>query len=237
MKNKYLVWITLPFIFISIIYMQNFSYALGFGQNITIYDNSSNTQDEWYGTQEDNEVEPEDQAEQKWDLEGFFLNGYKLSVIGGFDFKNGVEGITVGDIFLDIDGDARYGGDTPDPNRRRPNDVGWINDNYGYDYAIRLNFNNNIFKVFEIRNSDQLKYVYYYSNDFSSPWRYAKEYNKQNNNGLKIVYGGDFAYYEHPYFQNKNVLPTNLQGIPLQGSDHYGFSIDLSFFTTRYYIY
>ena len=42
-------------------------------------------------------------AEQKWDLEGFFLQGTTLTMIGGFDFLNGESNYTSGDIFISID--------------------------------------------------------------------------------------------------------------------------------------
>ena len=77
--------------------------------NITIYDGNSSSETGWYGTQEDQEVEPGMQTGQYWDLEGFFLDGSMLSMVGGFNFKTGRDGYTSGDIFIDIDGDAGGG--------------------------------------------------------------------------------------------------------------------------------
>jgi len=66
--------------------------------DITIYDNRG-TGTGWYGGNEDQEVEPGMVNTQAWDLEGFFLQGNSLSMVGGFDFKNGYEGYKSGDIF------------------------------------------------------------------------------------------------------------------------------------------
>jgi len=85
------------------------AFALELGANITMYDGSSSTADVWYGMQEDQEVEPNCTTGQSWDLEGFFLNGNILTMVGGYDFANGYENTTSGDIFFDINGDYRAG--------------------------------------------------------------------------------------------------------------------------------
>lgn len=212
-------------IFVYVIYMQNFSYALDFGHNITIYDNSSTNTNIWYGQQEDNEVEPGDEEGQKWDLEGFFLKGYTLSVIGGFDFKNGVydssgKKITVGDIFLDTDGDAIYGGNETNPLNRSDGVYSFSLAEYGYDYAIRLNFDKQIYKVFELSSRSIGNSVYYAHNDWSNPWRYVREKDDSSGKYLDIpVYKGDLTYFDN--------LTDSITGF--QGGNHYGFSVDLSF--------
>src|SRR5690606_9818689 len=92
-----------------------FADPADFGANITIFDNNSRTHS-WYGNHEDNETEtnPDTLIGQQWDLEGIFLdNNLNLTLVGGYDFKNGAvaNGKTYrsGDIFIDIDGDASYG--------------------------------------------------------------------------------------------------------------------------------
>ena len=80
--------------------------ATSYGDNITIYDGTSSQTIGWYGHQEDDEVEPGMLQSQIWDLEGFYLDGSMLSVIGGFDFLHGVQNYpnyTSGDVFLDTD--------------------------------------------------------------------------------------------------------------------------------------
>ena len=84
----------------------NQSQANPYGTNITIHDSNPDTGN---GTginvgYEDNETEPGMVQSQVWDLEGFFLNGTTLTMIGGFDFLNGVVSgsstYTSGDIFI-----------------------------------------------------------------------------------------------------------------------------------------
>lgn len=57
-------------------------YALNLGTNITIWDKMGTVN-------EDQEVEPNCVWDQQWDLEGFFLKGTTLTMVGGYDFKNG----------------------------------------------------------------------------------------------------------------------------------------------------
>ena len=78
-------------------------------KNITIDDDGNSVekwQDGWYGPHEDNEVEPGMQTGQQWDLERFLLNDTKLSMVGGFNFKDGQTAggynYKGGDIFIDI---------------------------------------------------------------------------------------------------------------------------------------
>lgn len=41
---------------------------------------------------------------QAWDLEGIFLNGTSLSLVGGYDFLNGLSGGRPGDLFIKVGG-------------------------------------------------------------------------------------------------------------------------------------
>ena len=81
--------------------------------NITIDDNrhDASLNDWWNTTAEDQEVEPGMIYTQVWDLEGFFLDNDMLSIVGGWDFVNGVPtyDITSGDIFISIDAAPEYG--------------------------------------------------------------------------------------------------------------------------------
>src|SRR5476649_2359167 len=89
--------------------------ATPFGTNITISDgNYSGTG--WYSNREDQETEtnPNTVTSQQWDLEAMFMAGTNLTLVGGFDFKNGVtwsdgHNYKSGDIFIDVNGDAVYG--------------------------------------------------------------------------------------------------------------------------------
>ncbi|RPH50437.1 MAG: PEP-CTERM sorting domain-containing protein [Desulfobacteraceae bacterium] len=136
-----------------------------FADNITIYDDRvSGSVGTWAnrGTDpgEDQEVEPGMQTGQVWDLEGFFLDGNLLSMVGGYNFEAGYGGYFSGDIFIDDDGDAKYG----------VSGVSLLN---GYDYAIKLDFGEEAYYVFEISSSGTLSDVLSYNSYGSSPWRYT----------------------------------------------------------------
>ena len=69
----------------------------------------------WYGDHEDNETEthPNTLQGQHWDLEGMYMDGSALTVVGGYDFRDGFtysgHNYSSGDIFIDVDGDVVYG--------------------------------------------------------------------------------------------------------------------------------
>jgi hypothetical protein len=186
-----IVKMTLVLLFSLMVCISNI-YAYDFGINVTINDNRSNTgsndgysytnpkEHGWWTTGkgqggEDQEVEPGMMPLQKWDLEGFFLkDGKYLSIIGGFDFKNGVEGIRSGSIFIDVTGDAQYGRTA---NASVPN--------YGYEYAIDLNLVNSQYNVYQGSwNWDPV--IEQQNIPYSNPWRYR--------GGGELVTSGSFVY-------------------------------------------
>ncbi|GAB4367916.1 MAG: hypothetical protein Kow00128_12890 [Deltaproteobacteria bacterium] len=143
-----------------------------FAANITISDDVY-TGSGWYSNREDQEVEPGNVKSQVWDLEAFLLNGSTLSIVGGFDFKNGEAGggskiFRSGDIFIDIDGDAEYG----------PSNVGSgsgnsiVNNTFGYDYVLDLDFSSGTYDVYSLNSATSQVAVFYSQNDESNPWRY-----------------------------------------------------------------
>lgn len=94
--------------------------ALAFGTasahalNITISDNNIGTGSGFSGGPrgqglEDNEAEAGMVQSQAWDLEAFTLNGSKLKVYSGFNLLGGEQGYALGDIFIDVNGNAKYG--------------------------------------------------------------------------------------------------------------------------------
>ena len=183
--------------------------------NITIYDNRVSGNLGTWSNQgntpgEDQEVEPGMLQAQEWDLEGFFLNGNILSMIGGFDFKNGYGGMGSGDIFIDYTGDAKYGDDGSSLRN-------------GYDYAIDLVFgshgNPDRYNVYEITGQGTLVDVLSYNRDKSSPWSY-------NPGQQTSIASGAFSYL------TGNAALTNFSGGThnFGGNTHYGITgIDLSF--------
>jgi hypothetical protein len=161
------------------------AFAGTIGVNITVPDNGSNGAG-WYGAQEDNEVEPGMQTGQQWDLEGFFLKGNTLSIVGGYPFGPGVGGFTSGDIFIDVNGDAKYGNPPINPLTNPSQNL------YGWDYVIDLpkSFSSTgAYQVYHIDANSLLNMVFYFpgtTNRQSNPWTY--------NSGGSFVTAGSFSY-------------------------------------------
>lgn len=187
--------------------------ALNLGTNITKFDGSSSDSNNWYGTNEDNEVEPDCAGDQKWDLEGFFLNGSELQVVGGFDFKNGYGGYKIGDIFIDIDGNYN-------PNVYSMTDNGntEVSNNFGYEYVLDLAFDSDTdqgtYTIYNISGDNvYTSTVYYNQNQNSNPYRYVS--------GGQSVGTGTFSYHS-------GLSSTDVGG--LLGDTHYALTgFDLGF--------
>lgn len=154
--------------------------ALDFGDEITRFDGVKRsgwtaTYTAWWNTaNEDQEVEYGNETGQNWDLEGMFLNDTFLTMIGGYDFRNGYHSRYSGDIFLDVDGDFTPGKNVI--NRGSQGNVN-INNRFGYDYVLDMTFDAqkmaNSYKVYQIDASATLKTGYYRENDTSGAWRYV----------------------------------------------------------------
>lgn len=146
------------------------AFANGYGTNITMYDNrrDSGSGNSWYnGFNEDQEVEPGMLANQTWDLEGFFLNNTKLSIVAGFDLKDGNTNNNYtyisGDIFIDINGDAKYG-----------NFSGSATNTYGYEYVLDMDYTNFKYNVYQLNGNSILSQVIEASNvPASNPFKYV----------------------------------------------------------------
>jgi len=176
MKNC-LMFLCALFSFVFVLTDSSFATNWDWGTNITIYDGSQNTShgSGWYsgvnrGT-EDQEVEPGNEIDQPWDLEGFFLNGSNLTMVGGYDFVAGEymsdahTHIASGDIFIDVDGSYTQQ-DTP-----------MTTGNYGYEYVLDMDFSDSgvSYTVYDIRSSNDISLlnVSVPHNMFSNPWRYV----------------------------------------------------------------
>ena len=113
------------------------AFALTLGSNITINDQIKPLVD-----YEDQEIDFGSITSdgQGWDVEAFFLNGYDLSLVGGWDFENGrlYNGIDVqsGDIFVDV-------GVAPAP--VIPGDTG--SGTWGYDYVLDIDWDTKLFDI------------------------------------------------------------------------------------------
>lgn len=205
--KKYITIIIISVLFIGSAYN---SYALNFGSNITIYDQNSSTSNSWYGIQEDNEVEPGCVIDQRWDLEAFLLKGSQLTMVGGFDFKNGYGGYPSGDIFLDIDGDAVFG-----DVHRSSNKIETVPNTFGYDYVLDLNFSNFSYSVYSINSSATVNTTYFGINQGSNPWEYVA--------GGNLIGTGIITY--HSGLTNGDVGFSGYNGI----NTHYAATVDISF--------
>ncbi len=168
-----------------------------FGTNITIYDKNGQVG-------EDGETEPGMINNQSWDLEGFFLNGSKLSMVGGYNFKNGNSGYMSGDLFIDVHGDAKYGDihGTGYGNKT-------VTDTFGYDYVFDLNFNDSSYTVYALNTVSKTETSYYWQNQGSNPWRYV--------DGGEEIGDGSFNFME------------GVTGLGFEGDCHYALTgFDLS---------
>jgi len=190
--------------------------AILLDQNITIYDGVGSGTG-WYGAQEDQEVEPNCVTGQEWDLEGFFLNGTTLTMVGGFNFKDGKDGYTSGDIFIDVDGDAEYGPDNQGSGGEQSHPQ-VVTDTFGYDYVLDLDFSGDTYpyqvQVYKLDDQDTtLLRVWYNQNDVSNPWQY-------HSGGTPIGSLNPFTFYE-------GLQDSDVGG--LSGGTHYAVAVDLNF--------
>ena len=135
--------------------------------NITIYDGNG-----YFGegdAGEDNETEPNMVRSQIWDLEAFFLEGTTLTMVGGYNFKLGEDGGTrrfnSGDIF--IGENVLYGEFAANASDNDPKEEGSVSDSvmdnlFGYDFAIDLDFSVDKYYVYRINENTRVTTSYYY---------------------------------------------------------------------------
>jgi len=179
-----------------------------FALDITTYDLNSSADTGWYGKVEDQETEPGMQTNQGWDLEAFVQNGNFLSMIGGYDFVNGNQGLMSGDLFIDVTGDAYYADYT------NTNTAGnkTVQGNFGYDYVLDMNFDSFTYDVYSLDSSAYTITSFERDNQGSNPWLYAS--------GGTYIKSGTFGY---------QTGLTDAQTGFLGGSHNMVGGIDLSF--------
>lgn len=189
--------------------------------DITIFDTAvQGNPSTWYNRGnspgEDQEVEPNNLVAQKWDLEAFILQGSSLMMVGGYNFKRGVavagDLYTRGDIFLDINGDAKCG--TP-PESTVAGKFKVFN-TFGYDYALRLNFADNTYQVFALDSGSRLITVDLGKNAASNPWKYFGR-------GTRLDEIFSFEY--QTGLSHAEIL--NLYGLDVKGRRHNVVTLDL----------
>jgi hypothetical protein len=143
------------------------------GSSITISDGNA-AGSGWYSNHEDNETEanPYTVKGQDWDLEGMYLNSKSLTLVGGFDFKNGntyTDGHTYlgGDLFIDTTGDAKY----TQAQNGNSGLGGNVANSFGYDYVIHFSADVTTYSVFAINSSSIVSRAA--DVQASDPWRYV----------------------------------------------------------------
>lgn len=150
--------------------------ASPYGMNITIRDG--------VGSQgigplyEDDEAEPGMVQSQAWDLEGFFLNktnGQKLlTIVGGYNFYTGKDGMDAGDIFIDINGDSLHSpaGMPTNPSFGSKSLVS--NSVFKYDYVLDIDWGVGNYYIVKLDEGSMLQTTDYGSlhNVPSNPWLY-----------------------------------------------------------------
>jgi hypothetical protein len=167
------------------IFTSEIAHATPYGTNIT-KDDGINPGGLGVG-KEDNEAEPGMVQSQVWDLEGFFLEGKKLTIIGGYNFYTGQDNIKAGDIFIDTNGDAVYS----------PNIIpGYIyapysevsNGLFKYDYVLDINWAGGTFNIIQLNQDSLLKDTEYGAqyNKPSNPWIYVSGGNTINASPLSF---------------------------------------------------
>ncbi len=195
--------------------------------NITISDNNY-TGSDWYSNREDNETEssPNTIRTQQWDLEAMYLNGTTHTLLGGYDFKNGVthnsRNYSSGDIFVDTGANAVYGAAASGAGTG-----GTTSNLYGYDYVMDLTFAGGGLGSFVIRDLNTgTNVLLNRPTDVASSgaWTYA------SGNNVATVDSGAFTYGQ---LTAAEVLSYGLLGGDAthgNNDNHYYLSIDVSYF-------
>jgi len=85
-------------------------------------------------------------------------------MVGGYDFVHGYAGTVTGDLFLDIDGNFQIVGGG------YSNTI--VQNNFGYEYVVDLDFSGKAYNVYELNSSSRVKNVTHEQNQPSNPWCY-----------------------------------------------------------------
>lgn len=187
------------------------AHGILLGDNITIYDGDSSA-GVWYGTNEDNEVEPGNARGDYWDLEGVFYDGALLSMVSSYNLAAPViPDRQPGHLFIDVNGDAVFGAGaegTGFNTTQFPNTL-------GYDYVIVMNYVTAKCSAYAIDGTATLESIIYSYNQTSNPWRY-------------VTGGTPIAGYQDVDFTYITGL-TSADVYGFLGPTHYVSRFDLSF--------
>ncbi len=166
-----------------------------YADNITIWDGTGAEISGQGG--EDQETEPGMINNQSWDLEGFFLDGTKLSIVGGYDFLGGNGNTEFGDIFIDTDG--HFGSSQGPDSVNNGNIPSLVDSTFGYEYVFDLDLINKKYVLWDLTDDlnsltpDPQTYDVYVAQNGnntpigSNPWRWAS-------GGVEIASGSFDSY-------------------------------------------
>jgi len=161
--------------------------------DITIFDKMGTTPSS--GSGENNEVEPNCVALQKWDLEAFYLKGSKLYMIGGFNFLSGADGYKSGDIFISTQGAPIFGAAPPPSPPLNGGGYGIVANGYGYNYVIDFTRNGSgdltgTYNVVSLTGSSMVSKSYFSQNEGSNPFQYVRDGNTLYSSIAYAYWGG-----------------------------------------------
>lgn len=163
-----------------------FASSAGALSNVTIADEIANNTFGGGATGvggEDQEVEHGMVNNQSWDLEAFIWDAtsQKLTIVGGYNFKNGNDGWKSGDLFL-ADSTPKFGegAHAVSPATTPPTSDGTTLEIYGYDLALDLNWDSVVgntvsYNVMGLTPNSTLELAVYNEQGYnpgSNPYRY-----------------------------------------------------------------
>jgi len=208
---------------LSILFMGAFmcsssAFAANFGKEITIYDGIGSNGSGSY--QEDNEAEPGMVQSQNWDLEGFFINNKALTIVGGYNFYTGQDGIKAGDIFIDTNRDAVYSPNVIPGYNYNPGYNLVSNNLFKYDYVLHINWSTGSYDIIKLDGNSILKDTLYGEayNKGSNPWIYVSGGNvisTQSFNNYGKTSQSDTGYLGWAGNNNHYAATFNLDGVDM----------------------
>lgn len=199
------------------------SYAVDIGSNITIDDGYGIGTGNWWGQQEDNEVEPGVQVwGQAYDLEGFTADGSTLTMVSGYNHNSPPRtDMDPGDLFIAIDGmgdPVVYGQLTGGASKAVEKNQ------WGYDFVYDLAFDPGgstySYDLYRIDETSWVQDVQYTENRRANPWRYASGGTLIASSGpLDMMMLSDFGLRDYGWVGDD---------LNYYNKDHYALSVDLS---------
>lgn len=192
--------------------------AITIGSNITIFDGATG-RTHGGGTGPGLEDESTDYGatySQQWDLEGFFWNAMSktLTGVGGFDFQNGYQGQKAGDVFIDVNGDARIPASTPEP---VPPSL------QGYDFVLDFGWNDRAgglgYSIVDLRTGSPVLETSWASRLGSDPYRYVS-------GGLVLASGLSLVGYDTGL--NDDLDGDGVSDVLGGNGAHYAYQLDMT---------